>query len=216
MLATKQCRMGDLDNMVDELRGAASTFLRLHVAVHGTSEVKPKHHWLLDIPDQISRDRLVLDAFVIERQHLLVKKVAENVTNTRAFERSVLASLLTVQRQEVRAALFGEGLLGKRSRLQGAPAGVEVTLKMKVNCSVELTVGDIVRRGNEAGLVRACAADASGLFVYVSRMEVVANVTPQSIRCAILPELAIWRAAACEACLAWRFESEVIVVVLLR
>lgn len=35
--------------------------------------IKPKHHWLMHVPEQIARDNVVLDAFVIERQHVLVK-----------------------------------------------------------------------------------------------------------------------------------------------
>ena len=35
--------------------------------------IKPKHHWLMHVPQQIARDNAVIDAFVIERQHLLVK-----------------------------------------------------------------------------------------------------------------------------------------------
>ena len=35
--------------------------------------IKPKHHWLMHVPQQIARENAVIDAFVIERQHLLVK-----------------------------------------------------------------------------------------------------------------------------------------------
>ncbi len=43
------------------------------LAANACVQSKPKHHWLLNVPAQIAKDNVVLDAFVIERQHVLVK-----------------------------------------------------------------------------------------------------------------------------------------------
>ena len=59
------------------LEAATAEHLRLHQAAHGDGSVRPKHHWQLDVPRQLARDNLVLDAFVIERTHLAVKAVAD-------------------------------------------------------------------------------------------------------------------------------------------
>ena len=80
----------DAANLLDP---AIANFFRAHQAAHGTASVKPKHHWLMDIPAQLRKDGLMLDAFVIERQHLFVKAVAEKVDNTSRYEGSVLASI---------------------------------------------------------------------------------------------------------------------------
>ena len=94
-----------------QLRVATAKHLRLHLEAHGSSGVRPKHHWVLDIPDQILQDGLLLDSFVIERKHLHVKAIAEHVKNTHVFERSVLAGVTNVHMQRARectdAALRG-------------------------------------------------------------------------------------------------------------
>ncbi len=53
-----------------QLENGTGRFLRLHQEAYGKDALKPKHHWLLDIPSQLRRDGMILDAFVIERQHL--------------------------------------------------------------------------------------------------------------------------------------------------
>jgi len=40
---------------------------------YGIAHIKPKHHWLMHIPSQLEKHQAILDAFVVERQHLLVK-----------------------------------------------------------------------------------------------------------------------------------------------
>jgi hypothetical protein len=65
-----------------------------HIAAYGDDSIRPKHHWNLDLPSQILRDGFVLDAFVIERSHLRVKRIADDVKNTSQFERSVLAGVV--------------------------------------------------------------------------------------------------------------------------
>jgi hypothetical protein len=59
-----------------QLQDTTVRFYQLHKEAYGTELFKPKHHWQLDVPEQIGRDGLVLDAFVVERMHLVVKSVA--------------------------------------------------------------------------------------------------------------------------------------------
>lgn len=56
-----------------QLAAASSEYLVSHKAAYGVAHIKPKHHWLLDISAQVARDNIMLDLFVVERQHLLVK-----------------------------------------------------------------------------------------------------------------------------------------------
>jgi hypothetical protein len=78
----------------EELQGRLQRHMALHIAAYGGEGIRPKHHWNLDLPMQILRDGFVLDAFVIERSHLRVKRIADTVKNTLQFERSVLAGVL--------------------------------------------------------------------------------------------------------------------------
>ena len=107
------------------LMGACIEHLRLHKAAYGTRHLKPKNHWLLDIPPQMSKNDVVLDAFVIERNHLLVKHVAENIRNTVCFERSVLSGAMNAQFRQASLAMEGsveqsplECIYGRLSRVQ--------------------------------------------------------------------------------------------------
>lgn len=68
------------------LQAACSDFLAKHTACYGDTHVKPKHHWAQDLGAQLARDATVLDAFVIERQHLMVKRICEYVENTSQYE----------------------------------------------------------------------------------------------------------------------------------
>ncbi len=62
-----------------QLQSALAKHLELHKLAHGVRAVKPKHHWQLDMPRQLSRDGLVLDAFIVERIHLQVKAIGDKV-----------------------------------------------------------------------------------------------------------------------------------------
>lgn len=53
-----------------DLQLALARHMRLHRATYGDDHIRPKHHWNFDIPSQLARDSMVLDAFVIERTHL--------------------------------------------------------------------------------------------------------------------------------------------------
>ena len=76
------------------LRDLSCDHLGLHIRAYGTASVKPKHHWNIDVADQLLRDGVVVDMFIVERNHLTVKRVADHVKRLTRFERSVLSRLL--------------------------------------------------------------------------------------------------------------------------
>ena len=83
-----QCRVIDLimtlkkgfadqtcsEEILAELQAAIDVSLRLHIATYGTETVRPKHHRMHHIPLQIALDKWVVDAFTMERLHLVVKE----------------------------------------------------------------------------------------------------------------------------------------------
>ena len=85
ILAAKFCRLSPQRAAAD-LQTLTARFMELHKAAYGVRFIKPKHHWQMDVPPQIVRDGVVLDAFVVERGHLAVKAIAEHVRNTTTFE----------------------------------------------------------------------------------------------------------------------------------
>ena len=193
---------------------AAQDFLKAHQEVYGELHLKPKHHWSLDISQQWRQDRMGLDAFVIERQHLLIKAVAEKVDNTQTFERSVMSSAIVVQMQRARELRLGDDLRGQTSNLDGFP-GVSVSRTM-VLYGVIVAAADVIMRGSEAGTVVACARDPDGLFLFVSCMERLASPTREAGRFRRSERLDVWRTADIQFVLAWRDEPGDIVLVIAR
>ena len=186
----------------DVLETIAANFLQLHQATYGTASVKPKHHWLLDLAAQIRRDGLVVDAFVIERQHLLVKGVAEHIDNTSEYESSLCSSVLTLQLQEGNDDAFFNGLIGQTSLLEGF-AATRVASKLTYGCML-IRAGDFICRGDEAGVVAGCALEGTTLLLIVSLAVKVRDVTPSAVRLRRTEDIAIWMAADVRQCLAWR------------
>ena len=94
------------------------------MAAYGNALIKPKNHWQMDMPDQIAQDGCVLDAFLIERTHLKVKVIAENIRNTTCFEKSVLSGVLNCDFRRITEATDIAGLRGASAPLPGYPGVV--------------------------------------------------------------------------------------------
>jgi len=191
------------------LEQATVTHLRRHQAVYGDLAIKPKHHWQLDVPDQIRRDGMVLDAFIIERTHLTVKRLADHVTNTTTYEKTLISGLLTVQLQAGRAdRVTGPRLIGTTSMMPGTD--VAIADKMVV-WSIEVCVGDVVVRlnGGDPGVVVACAQLADGsLCCFVSELTNVGTVTDCSGKYRNTSQLLAWTAMSLKLCRAWRLQRD--------
>ena len=187
------------------LTNAISDYVRKHKLAYGTQYVKPKVHWLLDVPEQLVRDGLVLDAFVIERTHLTVKHLAEQVDNTSVFERSVMASLASTAWQRASDGPPGNGLLG-RSAPSPELAGAFVSDKM-VAYAVELCVDDIVCRRGDLGVVAACGELDGRLFLIVKPLNVVRAMSLHTKLAEPADGIAAWDALDVRLCLAWRRDA---------
>ena len=134
---------------------AIQEHLRLHKLAYGTTFIKPKNHWLMDVPPQLLRDKLVLDAFIVERLHLVVKSVAENVLNTSTFEKSVLAGIFNVQFRKASEAMHGcaadlsplSSLFGRLRRTQGCDLASHMTyLSLQANQGNKLSRKEVEGR----------------------------------------------------------------------
>jgi hypothetical protein len=202
----------DARSAASALRAATCEHLRLHKAAYGEALVRPKHHWMLDVPEQLARDGLVLDAFVVERTHLKVKAVAEHVRNTRSFEASVLASLSTACWNKA-AALIGTGcLLGNVAPLPGCPGAVVADRMDVLGC--EMVLGDVVLLGDSVGAISGCVRCDGELFAFVRRLRIVGRLSAHSVRCDPTAGLDAWPADGLRLALAWRRldDSSVLVV----
>ena len=183
------------------LEDAISEHLRLHKLAYGTEHIRPKHHWMFDIPKQVKTDNCVLDAFVVERRHLRVKAAATPVLNTEVYNKSCMSNLLTAALHHLcKDECFPpDGLIGTMAPLAD-DAHVVVSDKMR-GFSMLVSVGDMVMRGECGGCVVACAMDRGSLFAIVTVCEPIRNV-PGHWRDAGRVE--VWDAERLSFCFAWR------------
>ncbi len=106
------------------------------------------------------------------------------------FEGSLLAGICERQRQSLRADNIFYGLVGQTVPLRCFFGPLAAR---KMNClGMRLAVDDIVFRGEEFGLITACAEDASQAFAIVDVWHKVAQVAPHASRC-----------VRCNMCQAW-------------
>jgi hypothetical protein len=209
MLALKRCTVSVADGAA-KLEASLRRHLAAHVAVYGDRRVLPKHHWMMDVPAQVRRDQVVLDAFVVERIHLRVKSAGEAVDNTTHFERSVLSSLLVKSTNQ--ADVVSDGLVGRAGPLSSSHSSVKVADKLRVFGS-EISVEDVVVRDGTAAKVLGCADQGSELFLLVKQYVVV---TPLALHCFVGREqerISVWKATAAVLAVAWRPRSDGTVIV---
>jgi hypothetical protein len=144
-----------VNDMADRLDTLTAEYLRLHMVAYATQAVRPKHNWMLDAPAQLRRNNCVVDAYIIERNHLVVKAIAEQVDRTTVFERSVLTSLLSNMHA---IELSAEGLCGKRARLPGSLTAFVADSMMRFG--LDIAVGDVLTCGNAFGLLEPVSANS--------------------------------------------------------
>ena len=141
----------------EEIQRAMEKFLKLHLAAYKDLLIKPKTHWAMDIPDQLRRDGMVLDAFSLERLHLRAKRIAEQAKNTTRFEETAIAGLILSHLQSLRE-IEEEGLQGKTRILQEFSNTFQaISAAWK---GIRVKRNDVVYHGNGLGQVVTCARKA--------------------------------------------------------
>ena len=186
--------------------------LDLHQRAYGVQYVRPKHHWNMDVPQQVSRDSRIVDAFIIERIHLQVKWIAEAVKTHQTWEQSVLAGVLNCSSAAAAAAdnVFG-GLRGSTAPMPDFPAAT-VADRLEHH-GMKVSAGDFVAKGNHVGNVVACAREGEGLYVVVDLWRHVAAVSLHSGKYLPTGARDLWRSQDVFLPLAWYAADDGSVVV---
>jgi len=192
------------------LPGVMQRHMAAHIEAYGDGGIRPKHHWNLDVGDQLARDGVVLDAFVIERTHLKIKAVADSVENTSRFERSVLAGVLNNTWRESATGSWSHALLG--SPKQVAP-NTCLSARMRVY-GLTLSVNDVVWVGEKCGSVRLCVLADAILYVLVEMYTAVGEHTRHWGQWAPSATHELWVAANVQTSLAWKVVADGVVVVI--
>jgi hypothetical protein len=145
------------------LTNATATHLRCHIEVYGGDTVKPKHHWMFDVAEQMSSLPLVVDAFIIERIHLRIKRNADKVHELGVFEKSVMAGVVNSIFDEA-SKPFSDGLRGATSDAEGTVLGDHLCVG-----SLRVDSGDVIMRGDEVAVVSVCAEEDGMCYVVVQK-----------------------------------------------
>ena len=82
------------------LRDAQQKHLKLFVDTYGSDLVRPKHHFSLHLPEQLSRKGWSTDCFPAERRHSKYKRVAQSIRRLSSLAKSCL---LEMNQQEIDA-----------------------------------------------------------------------------------------------------------------
>ena len=158
----------------EALLGAMQSHMALFKEAYGPSYIKPKHHYELHIPAQVRRDRgLLLDTFVQERKHQLIKQCALDVDNTGALEKTTLARVVLAQLRELDKPGWSFGLLGPTEsfpELAECMSASHATSAPRLRTLDGVWVGmnDIVWVEGALAKVRACAQVDGELQLVVS------------------------------------------------
>ena len=192
-----------------ELQTAIDDSLRLHIATYGTEKVRPKHHRMHHIPLQIARDKWVVDAFTMERLHLVVKESFSYLRNHADFEGSLLRGSMLRQIERLKDKLFF-GLAGRKVPLRGFP-GCLAASEMNY-AGMTIAARDVVFRDGVAGRVIACAEDRGDLFLLVQVWASMAVITPHSQRWRTTDVAQAWPVYQITQAVAWYSDGDDVVV----
>ena len=111
-----------------ELRASVQEHMAAHLRAHSDVYIKPKHHWTFHIAPQFRCDHAIVDCFVVERGHLLVKSLAEHVRNTSNYERSLMAGVVNQLFKVAEVSRLGSGLRGSVTSCGGTPLSSHMTV----------------------------------------------------------------------------------------
>lgn len=180
VLAAKrqQCR-------AEQLQLALKTHLESHILAYGEEHLVPKHHFSLHHPSQLVRDGVLLDCFVHERKHQVLKHCGGQVKNTRVFERSVTGRVLLEQRRQLRGLLIEDALVGHQCSAPDVAKQLGVDSATVGKCiqyrGVHFSVGDVVLFGGACGgIVNGCAESIGSLYLIVDQLQLVEQCTASS------------------------------------
>lgn len=158
----------------DTLPGRLRTSIRRHLEAHrrayGAESWKPKMHYALHLPAQISRDRMVLDCFAVERSHLLPKAISEAIQNTSSFEKSVIARTVGAKLRSLRRGDDFYGICLRDERLAPSLVGLLGVRVASLAAEADffgliLSAGDFVFIDQHAMVLAAVGRADEGFFL---------------------------------------------------
>ena len=200
----------DAELLIVQLEAHLDRAMALQMRVFGAEGFRPKHHRMQHIAGQIREFRFVLDAFIIERLHLVVREVLAKVHNPATFEQSLLKFAMARQIAALNAHAATHGLTGRTAPLRGFPAARAAAAMLY--CGMALASGDVVFRDSVAGEVTLCATEGGRGFVIVEVWREVAVVTAHSRKWQKTGSQEAWPVEDLEQSAAWYKDGDDVVV----
>jgi hypothetical protein len=120
----------------NDLRLAIDLFLGHCVDAGWKNNLHSKFHWLIHLPDELIRFKRLLTCWVHERKHKMVKRYAQNIYNTRVYERSILSEVTSHHLANLRSDTAFDlriGLLTQRVAPKHLHAKLADILQMPIN-----------------------------------------------------------------------------------
>lgn len=138
--------------------------------------------------------------------------IANNIKNTKTYERSVLAGVTNVVFRSAEELQWSDGLVGRQGPLLGCP-GVVCSDRMQAH-TLDIARGDVVARGGQMGVVRACVRQGSALGVLVETTTVRRRLASHSVVVSCTNSLQAWSSRELVPCIAWKAisASDILVV----
>jgi hypothetical protein len=90
----------------EQLAIAIHEHIELYKLVYGAETMRPKHHYVLHLPDMLRRFEFLFSTFVHERKHRLAKRYMVPRKNTKSFERGVMEDVTNHQLWELEQTFF--------------------------------------------------------------------------------------------------------------
>jgi hypothetical protein len=194
--------------LCNELQVALQTHLRLHCECYGDHRLKPKHHFMLDLPCQFLRLQRIIDTFVLERAHLSVKVVASNVHNTSTFEKSVLSGVVNNHTRSAAEDTCVNGLRGRQAVWESTTVADKLEF-----CGMNLAIDDVVFRNNFGGIIAACVRHYDAFYVVVNVLGVSKILSSTGIETLRLNRQETWPIADIIPAVAWHETADGTVVI---
>ena len=170
--------------MAKLIKDLVGKYLKVRKAIYGTKGIRPKHHKLMHLWKQLLDDGFLMDCFILEHMHCLIKPLCVDLRNTKDFEgtairRAVQARVHQLEKKEMERRLVGEQkLCPQLSAVLEQPTSIARLLVLPGG--QQLHTEDIVFLGEDLSccfLIKACYMSAvPGLVLQeLRRVEVVTS-----------------------------------------
>ena len=100
------------ETMAHLLRDLVVRFLKARLITQDVEDTLPKHHCTMHLWKQFLEDGWLLDTWVLERMHLLLKTYEEDVKCTRQFEKTVITRAVIERSRQLQRATIRDELVG--------------------------------------------------------------------------------------------------------